>query len=50
MAGGSGIVIVRYVAGGAAPVAAAPVRSFYGQNNAIPKWKNQAVKNQESPL
>ena len=32
-----------------ADTAAAPVRSFYGQNNAIPKWKNLAVKNQESP-
>jgi hypothetical protein len=43
-------VIVRYVAGGAAPVSAAPVRSFHGRNQAIPKWKNQAVKNQESAL
>jgi hypothetical protein len=42
-------VIVRYVPGGG-PVAAAPVRSFYGQNQAIPKWKNLAVKNQEAPL
>jgi hypothetical protein len=43
-------VIVRYVAGGAAPVAVPPVRSFYGQNRAVPKEKNLAVKNQESPL
>jgi hypothetical protein len=39
----------EYVAGGPGPVAVPPVRSFYGQNNAIPKWKNLAVKNQESP-
>jgi hypothetical protein len=45
--GGSGIVIVRYVTGGS-PAAAAPTRSFYGQNLAIPKWKNAAIKNQES--
>jgi autotransporter-associated beta strand protein len=43
---GSGVVLV----GGATAAAAAPVRSFYWQNQAIPKWKNQAVKNQESPL
>jgi hypothetical protein len=31
-----------------ADAAAAPVRSFYGRNLAIPKWRNAAVKNQES--
>jgi hypothetical protein len=45
--GGTGIVIVRYVSGGS-PAAAAPTRSFYGRNLAIPKWKNAAIKNQES--
>jgi hypothetical protein len=42
--GGSGIVIVRYVAGGA--VAATPARYFY-RPNAIMR-PNQAIKNQES--
>jgi hypothetical protein len=46
--GGSGIVILRYVSGGAAPAAAVPLRSFYGQNLAIKKWLNAAIKNQES--
>jgi hypothetical protein len=43
--GGSGIVIVRYVAGGGA--AAAPARYFYRPN--LIMRPNAAVKNQESP-